>query len=63
MIYALTRSKKIGVKKWVKIDPDQTLGEMIRCDPEYVVPKWPVVFVVSSLYRDKFLALDIDKIQ
>jgi tetratricopeptide (TPR) repeat protein len=33
-------------QKWVKIDPKQDLRDILLCDEEYVIPKWPVFMVV-----------------
>lgn len=49
-------------RKWIKVDPALPLREILLCDPEYVIPKWPVFFVVHKSYEQRFLALDINKI-
>ncbi len=49
-------------QRWIKVDPSMQLGEIIASDPEYVVPKWPVFFVVHKSYLERFLALDITKV-
>jgi hypothetical protein len=49
-------------QRWIKVDPALTLREILCCDPEYVIPKWPVFFVVHASYEQRFLALDITKI-
>jgi tetratricopeptide (TPR) repeat protein len=50
-------------QKWVKIDPRQDLRDILLCDVEYVVPKWPVFMVVHRSFLDKFLSLDIAKVR
>lgn len=49
-------------QKWLKVDPALPLGQILSSDPEYVIPKWPVFFVVLKDYEQRFLALDPTKI-
>ncbi len=48
-------------QKWIKVDPSLELRDILLCDPDYVIPKWPVFFVLHKSFEQKFLALDITK--
>ncbi len=50
-------------QKWIRVDPKQDLRDILLCDEEYVIPKWPVFMVVHASFLDKFLALDIAKVR
>ncbi len=51
------------MRKWIAVRPQLTIGEIMLCDPDYVIPKWPTFFILHASYVDKFMALDIDKIR
>ena len=50
------------VQKWAPVDARKSLSHMISETRDYVIPKWPVIFIVSKLYREKFLSLRVDEI-
>lgn len=49
-------------QKWMRVDPSKELGQIFFTDPEYVIPRYPVFFIVHRSYEEKFLSLQIGKV-
>jgi hypothetical protein len=51
-----------AIQKWISVDIDQPLRQVFNY-PGYVIPKYPVFFLLHKSYKERFLDLDISKIK